>query len=81
MYNLCADIAMTAQDILTVGNLAGTEWELPEGDVFATKHVAAINKEQYNKLWTKCAFMCSVYTHTHFVLVLCAQEQETSQNT
>jgi len=31
-------------------NLAGTEWELPEDDVLESKHVGAINKEQYNKL-------------------------------
>ena len=29
--------------------VAGTEWELPEGEVLALKHVEAISKEQYSK--------------------------------
>jgi hypothetical protein len=42
-------------------NLAGTEWELPEDDALALKLAGAINKEQYNKLSVKCAFVCSLY--------------------
>jgi len=41
-------------------NLAGTEWELPEDEAFALKHVGAINRKRYNKLY-KCAFDCSLY--------------------
>jgi hypothetical protein len=33
-------------------NLGGTEWELPEDDALTSKQVAAINKKQYNKLFT-----------------------------
>jgi hypothetical protein len=32
----------------------------PEEDKLASKHVAAINKEQYNKLSIKCAFVCFI---------------------
>jgi hypothetical protein len=38
-------------------NLASTEWELNEDDALALKHVGAINKDQYNKLSIKCAFI------------------------
>jgi hypothetical protein len=41
-------------------NLAGNEQELPEDDAKTLKHVGAINKEQYNKLSVKCAFVCSL---------------------
>ena len=29
--------------------------------MLASKHVGAINKEQYNKMSVKCAFVCSLY--------------------
>ena len=44
-------------------NLAGTEWELPEDDVLALKHVGAINKEQYNKTVNQVC-ICVFITHT-----------------
>ena len=40
--------------------LAGTKWELPEDDTLVLKHIGAINKEQYNKLSIKCAFVYSL---------------------
>jgi hypothetical protein len=50
IYNLYTDdVTMTAQRIL------------PEDDTLVLKHVAAINKEQYNKLSIECAFVCSFY--------------------
>jgi hypothetical protein len=29
--------------------------------MLASKHVGAINKEEYNKMSVKCAFVCSLY--------------------
>jgi len=45
-------------------NLAGNKWELPGDDTLMLKHVGATNKEQYNKLSNKCAF---VYFIIHIV--------------
>jgi hypothetical protein len=35
--------------------------ELPDDEALALKHVGATNIEQYNKLSSKCAYVCSLY--------------------
>ena len=42
-------------------NLAGTDWELPEDDAIASKHVEQCHKEHYNKLLINYAFVGSLY--------------------
>jgi len=42
-------------------NLAGTDYEVPEDDAIASKHVGQCNKEQYNKLLISCALVGSLY--------------------